>query len=166
MNAKQRAVEIYNEHLHLAATDGRLFRKTVMDQLMAELGLSLASAATHYNNTKKAAPVEGLGRPAAPKGVRKVSDKKGKTEPEVDDNDCFSVIELVATENGNNQVGRCQSFILQGDASEKFDEKVKAWPKRSWVMIQGLGPNSGDTFRLRDGEREIKRFTAWEPMPV
>ena len=52
MSAKDRAVEIYNHHLALASTDGRGFRKTVMDQLMAETGCSLAAAATHYNNAK------------------------------------------------------------------------------------------------------------------
>ena len=72
MNAKQRAIEIYNHHLALASTDGRGFRKTVMDQLMAETGCSLAAAATHYNNAKKlAAPVEGLGRAPVPKGIRR-----------------------------------------------------------------------------------------------
>lgn len=52
MNAKERAIEIYKQHLGLASTDGRLFRKTVMDQLMAETGCSLAAAATFYNTVK------------------------------------------------------------------------------------------------------------------
>ena len=52
MNAKERAVEIYRQHLHLASTDGRQFRKTVMDQLIAETGCSLAAAATFYNIVK------------------------------------------------------------------------------------------------------------------
>jgi hypothetical protein len=47
---------------------------------------------------------------------------------------------------------------MQGDASEKFDEKIEAWPTKSWVLIQGLGPNSGEIFRLEAGEKEIKRF--------
>ena len=154
MNAKQRAVEIYNAHLELAKTDGRLFRKTVMDQLMAETGCSLAAAATHYNNAKKAAPVEGLGRAAAPKGLKKPgSSTKGKKEELQDDNECFSVLEIV----GGN-VARCQSFLTQGDASEKYDEKVVAWPKSTWVLIQGLGPNSGDAYKLDAGEREVKRY--------
>ena len=154
---KERALEIYNEHLHLAATDGRLFRKTVMEQLMKEFNASTASVATHYNNCKKAVPVNGLGRATVAKGVRK-STGKGKDKGLVPDNECFTVIELVPTES-NFTVGRCQSFLLQGDASEKFDEKVAAWPGISWAMIQGLGPNSGENFKLDAGEKEIKRYS-------
>lgn len=154
MNAKQRAIEIYNNHLALASTDGRGFRKTVMDQLMAETGCSLAAAATHYNNAKKqAAPVEGLGRAPAPKGLRKPGGKGKKQEDLQDDNECFTVIEI-----RDGAVGRCQSFLMQGDASEKFDQKAEAWPRSTWVMIQGLGPNSGDTYKLDAGEKEIKRY--------
>lgn len=157
MNTKERALEIYNQHLALASTDGRSFRKTVMDQLMSEMGISLASAATHYNNCKKAAPVEGLGRAPVSKGVRKPGSSKGKDKVDVPDDECFSVLELIP--NGEAySVGRCQSFILQGDASEKFDEKVEAWPKASWAMIKGLGPNSGETYKLDSGEKEIKRY--------
>lgn len=160
MNAKDRAIEIYNHHIALASTDGRLFRKTVMEQLMAETGCSLAAAATHYNNAKKlAAPVEGLGRAPIAKGVRKMGGKSSKKgEPIQDDNECFSVIELVKTESGFS-VGRCQSFLLQGDASETYDRKVLAWPNMHWVMIQGLGPNHGDTFKLQPGEQQIKRYS-------
>ena len=155
MNAKQRAIELYNQHIALASTDGRGFRKTVMDLLMAETGCSLAAAATHYNTAKKAVPVEGLGRAPAPKGLKKPGAGKAKpADPEVADDDCFSVLEITAA----GDVGRCQAFILQGDASEKFDDKVLAWPNCTWVMIQGLGPNSGDTYKLSPGEKEIKRY--------
>jgi len=157
MNAKDRALEIYNHHLALASADGRGFRKTVMDQLMAETGCTLAAAATHYNNAKKAVPVEGLGRAPVAKGVRKPT-SKGKDKAVIPDNECFSVLELVAGDGANFHVGRCQSFVLQGDASEKFDEKVVAWPNASWVMIQGLGPNSGESFKLDAGEKEVKRY--------
>ena len=158
MNAKQRAVELYQQHIALASTDGRLFRKTVMDTLMAETGCSLAAAATHYNSAKKAAPVEGLGRAPVPKGLVKPGSKKSKgTNPEVDDDDCFAVIELV-NRDGDQSVGRYQSFILQGDASEKFDEKVEAWPNSGWVMIKGLGPNHCDIFKLAAGEKMIKKY--------
>jgi hypothetical protein len=53
------------------------FRKAVMAKLMEEFGVTLASAATHYNEalieTRKKTPeaVEGLGRPADKKGGRK-----------------------------------------------------------------------------------------------
>jgi len=158
MNARERAVEIYNQHIALASIDGRLFRKTVREQLMAETGCSGAAASTHYNNCKKAhAPIEGLGRAPTPAGIRKPGGK-GKGTDVVPDNECFSVIELIARDSGQI-VGRCQAFLLQGDASEKFDDKVVAWPNSTWVMIQGLGPNSGDTFKLDTGEKEIKRYT-------
>lgn len=158
MGNKEISAEIYAKHLHLASTDGRLFRKTVMDEIMERTQCSLAASATYYNNCKKAAPVEGLGRAPAPKGVQKPGSKKPKADdPEVADDDCFSVLELVQRD-GNIQVGRCQSFVMQGDASEKFDDKVVAWPTCSWVMIKGLGPNSGDTYKLGAGEKEIKRY--------
>lgn len=158
MNAKERALEIYNHHLELASTDGRSFRKTVMDQLMAETGCTLAAAATHYNNAKKAVPVEGLGRAPVAKGVRKMPGK-GKDKTMVPDSECFTVLELIPNSENSFHVGRCQSFILQGDASEKFDDKVAAWPGNTWVMIQGLGPISGETYRLDDGEKEVKRYS-------
>jgi hypothetical protein len=161
MNAKDRALEIYNQHLALATANGRSFRRTVMDQLQAETGCSVAAAATHYNNAKKSVPVDGLGRAPIPKGVRKAS-SKGKDKGVVPDNECFTVIELVPVENGTPHVGRCQSFLMQGDASEKFDEKIEAWPTKSWVMIQGLGPNSGESFKLDANEKEIKRHVPLE----
>lgn len=49
--AKERAVELYNQHIALATTDGRLFRKTVMDTLQTEFNCSVA-AATEYNQLK------------------------------------------------------------------------------------------------------------------
>lgn len=57
---------------------GAAFRKTVMDGAVKKFGISLASAATHYNHALKmarlAAPtsVEGLGRPEDKKGGRPV----------------------------------------------------------------------------------------------
>lgn len=154
MSAKQRAIEIFNQHIELAKAGDRGFRKTVMDQLMSETGCSLASAATHYNNAKKqAAPVEGLGRPAVTKGARLIT--KGKASVEIqDDADCYTVLELV-----DDNVARSRSHLLQGDASESFDSKIVAWPNTVWVMVQGLGPNPGETFKLAEGEKEIKRFT-------
>ena len=157
MNTKVRAQEIYDQHLALATTDGRNFRKTVMDQLREETGCSVASAATHYNNCKKqAAPVEGLGRAPAPKGLRKPGGKGKVSVPLQPDNECFSVIEL----NTENTVGRCYSFLMQGDASETFDTKTESWPASDWALIQGLGPISGDKFKLDFDEKEIKRYSA------
>ena len=156
MNAKDRAEEIFNSHIALAVTDGRLFRKTVMEQLKDETGCSQAAAATHYNNAKKlAAPIEGLGRAEVPAGVRKMPAKGKKQIETIPDNECFSVIEVIA-----GAVGRCQSFDTQGNASENFDERVMYRPETTWLLIQGLGPNSGDSFKLEAGEKEIKRHTA------
>ena len=151
---KDTAVLIYAKHIALASQDGRLFRKTVMDEIMSTCNCSLAAAATFYNNAKKAAPVEGLGRAAVPKGVVRPGSGKAKPANNIqDDDDCFTVLEI----DGEGAVARCQSFSMQGDASEKFDDRVMAWPHCTWVMIQGLGPNSGDKFKLTDGEKEIKR---------
>jgi hypothetical protein len=156
MSAKDRAIELYEQHIALASTDGRLFRKTVMDTLQAEFNCSVAAAATHYNHAKLAHPVEGLGRAPVAKGVRKASNKTKPAELQAD-NECFAVIELV--QEGNDAVvGRCLTFLMQGDASEAFDSKIVNWPNSSWVMIQGLGPNHSETYKLDAGEKEIKRY--------
>lgn len=157
MDIKSRAIKIYNSHIELATSNGRLFRKTVMQQLMAETGCSEPAAATHYNTAKKSSPVEGLGRAAVAKGVRKITMGKGKPTVVIPDAECYSVLELVPHNEGF-VVGRCRSFDLQGDASESFDERCEGWSDARWVMIQGLGPNSGDTFRLEPEEKVIKRY--------
>lgn len=157
-SAKDRAVELYNQHIALASTDGRLFRKTVMDTLQTEFSCSVAAAATHYNNAKKAheasnGAIAGLGRAPAPKGVRKPGSGKTKKDEDLQpDNECFAVIEVLK----DGTVGRTQTFLMQGDASEKYDEKVGYRPDIHWVMMQGLGPMSGDNFRLGAGEKIIK----------
>ncbi len=152
---KKRAIEIYQEHIALAATDGRLFRKTVREQLMAETGCSEAGASTHYNNCKKAsAPIEGLGRAPVPKGVCKPGSKDKPGTTIQDDDECFTVMEVI-----DDEVCRTESFHMQGDASEAFDSKIELWPRTDWVMIEGIGPNSGDKFKISHGEREIKRYS-------
>jgi hypothetical protein len=152
MTPKEKATRIYEQHIALASTDGRLFRRTVREQIMAELPCSGAAASTYYNNCKKAHdPIEGLGRAPMPKGVRKAG-KPGKEQLQ-DDNDCFTVIEVI-----NDKVARCKSFLMQGDASESFDSKIETWPNVKWVMIQGLGPISGDEFKLEPGEKIIKQY--------
>ena len=161
MSAKDTAIEIFNKHIGLATSDPKAFRKTVLNELIERSGgtMSMAAAATHYNTAKKAAtPIEGLGRAPLAPGVRKMAGKTAKVTDLVPDEECFTVIELVQGENSKT-VGRCQSFIMQGDASEKFDEKVEAWPFVEWVMISGLGPNHGDSFKLGQGEVEIKRYS-------
>jgi hypothetical protein len=153
MNAKQRANELYQQHIGLATSDPRLFRKTVMDTLMAETGCSLAAAATHYNNAKKVSPVEGLGRAPAAPGTRKNASKGGKNEI-TPDNECFSVLEVLK----DGTVGRCVCYEFQGEAGEAFEDKPAAWPNSTWVMIQGIGPNSGEAYKLDDGEKELRRY--------
>ena len=153
MTPKEIATRIYEQHIALASTDGRLFRRTVREQIMAELGCTGAASSTYYNNCKKAHdPIDGLGRAPMPQGVRKVG-KPGKEQLQ-DDNECVSVIEIV-----DDKVARCKSYLMQGDASESFDSKTETWPKSTWVMIWGLGPNSGDEFKLEAGEKEIKRYS-------
>lgn len=159
MNTRVKAQEIYNQHIALASTNGRLFRKTVMDQFMSEMGVTLASAATHYNNCKKAAtPVEGLGRPPVAKGVRRPGANKGKADELQDDDECYTVLELLKHKDGMT-VGRCCSHLLQGDASEDFDSRVQYKPSAVWILIKGLGPNHGDPFKLSANESEITRYT-------
>lgn len=159
MSNKEKALEIYNRHIALASTDGKLFRKTVMDEIMRELNASISSAATLYNTAKKTIPVDGLGRPDRPATAHSILEKKPLTKLSLKpENECFAVIEIV-----DGLVGRYQSFEMQGDASEIFDEKIVAWPNSEWIMIQGLGPNHGDKFSIKDTEKEIKRY---KPKPV
>lgn len=164
MNIKTRARELWKEHQGIASSNPRLFRKTIMDTLIQEFGCSVASAATQYNNVKnESAPVDGLGRASTARTVRRAA--PGRTaEPEVDDDDCFSLVELIKKDSGLS-VGRTRTFILQGDASESFDSAVTAYPNSSWVMLQGLGPMHGETYRLRGKEKEIRRYdTAAAPV--
>lgn len=154
---KDIAMNIYLESSNLAEQDKKNFRKTVMEKIMFATGCSLAASATYYNNCKKSIPINGVGRTVSGRVVKKSS---GKNELQVElqpDNECFTVIELVEDDDGNEIVGRCQSFLTQGDASEHFDERVHLFGKSKWMMIQGLGPNSGDTFKLSLDEKEIKR---------
>lgn len=159
MSAKERAIELFNEHIALATTDGRKFRKTIMETLMAETGCTEAAAATHYNQAKKqAAPIEGLGRAPVSKNVKRPSSRGRVQEDVQDDDECYTVLELLKHEDCVT-VGRCRSYLLQGDASEAFDERVDYNPNNEWVMIKGLGPLHGETYKLSATEKEIKRYT-------
>jgi hypothetical protein len=74
--AEQNALRVKGE-VYSGPKANTAFRKAVMTKLMDEFGVTLASAATHYNEAlivvRKATPeaVEGLGRPADKKGGRK-----------------------------------------------------------------------------------------------
>lgn len=156
------AERIFRQHLHMAATDGRVFRRTVMDQIMAESGCTDSSAATQYNNVKKRLVNEipaGLGR--QPKVSPQANPDSGQPAVDEDDPsfglDCWTVVELTGGEPWT--VGRTRSYQTRGDASEDFDTSVTRWPSSSWVMIQGLGPISGTNYRLGAGEVEVNRYT-------
>jgi hypothetical protein len=157
-NAKQRAIEIYQQHIALASTDGRLFRRTVLEQLEAETGCTRAAASTHYNNAKKGhAPIEGLGRPEVPETVRKMPKGTAKQQ-EVSDEECYTVLELLPVESLVT-VGRTHSFEGLGLARIKLKEMVARAPTRQWKLIQGLGPNSGDSYKLAADEKIIDEYS-------
>lgn len=154
-DAKTRAVELFNEHLHLVQTNQKLFRKTILDTIIAEFTtpektFSVASAATHYNNAKKAAEaaglVAGLGRVSIP--GEKVPNADG-TMP-FDDCDCITVCEVC-----ENVVRRTQSFINEELARKTYQERLKSRFQGTWKLIKGLGPNVGDTYKLADTELEL-----------
>lgn len=154
MSLKERAQELWNQRVATAAKDPRAFRGGIIETLKAEFGCSTATASTQYNNVKKRSPpVEGLGR--AP-GVKRQPKAVNPVETEDADSACYSVIEL--TPHGKSyQVGRTRAFILQGDASEIYDTACQSYPNSVWVMIKGIGPFHGDSYRLASGEYEIKR---------
>ena len=155
---KDTAQIIYTKHIGLASTDGRNFRKTVMDEIMATCGCTLAASATFYNNCKKAgAPIEGLGRAPVAPGTRKPNATKSTNDELQADNDCFTVVEMLKHNDGYT-AGRCRSYLMQGDASEAFDDRIKYKPPTIWVMISGLGPNHGDAFKLWGAEKVIKQY--------
>lgn len=154
-----RAKELFQEHIAMASVDGRKFRRIILDTLMAE-GCTVSAASTHYNKAKNAtAPVAGLGRAAVAPGVRRPGAAAQQQDDLQADDECFTVIELLKHRDGTTSVGRCRSHLLQGDASEDFDSRVKWRSATTWVMIRGLGPNSGDNFKLSATEEEIKRYT-------
>lgn len=79
------------------------FRKEVMGFLMEEYGVTLASAATHYNDAfktvKAAAPasVEGLGRPEDKKGGRKPRVPAGAAEAPAEVPDAEAQVQTLFT---------------------------------------------------------------------
>lgn len=154
MNLKERAQELWNQRVATAAIDPRAFRGGIIETLKAEFGCSTATASTQYNNVKKRnPPVEGLGR--AP-GVKRRPQVDKPIDPADADSTCYSVIEL--TPHGKSyRVGRTRAFILQGDASEIYDTACQSYPGSVWVMIKGIGPLYGESYKLASGEYEIKR---------
>lgn len=163
MSTKETTIDIWNKHLTMATTDGHSFRRTVIDEIMSTLGCTRAAASTLYNNCKKTSPsVEGLGRTVKTSTMTKTNKDK---EQLLDDNECYTVIELLRHKD-DMSVGRCRSYLFQGEASEDFDMRVNYRPTKTWVMIKGLGPISGDTYKLQTGEVEIKRYEPINEMIV
>jgi len=168
-NAKLRAIEIYAQHIALASTDGRLFRKTVREQLMAETGCSDPAASTHYNNAKKDyeakhGTIEGLGRAPQAAGVRKMN-KGTPAQQEQSDEECYTVLELTPVESLIT-VGRTHSFEGLGLARIKFKEMIARHPKSKWKLILGLGPNSGDSYKLAADEKILVEYPEPDPTPA
>lgn len=151
-DAKSRANELFQEHKHMIGVNQTEFRRTVMQTLMAEFGISLASSATHYNNAKKAAQSTGdaevanLGRLATSSASKQV-DEDGVP---FNDEDCITVCEVVG-----EIAGRSQSFLNEEAAREKYQERLKSRIPSTWKLIKGLGPNPGEAYKLREGEIEL-----------
>lgn len=152
---RQRANELYQQHLHLRDSNYTLFRRTIMDQLQTEFDVSVASAATHFNTARQQA------QPApAVSGHRRIRQARG-SRPDRSlkpDGECYSVMELVDDESGTFIVGRYRSFLDLESAQLHYQQRFTAWPAAVWVLVQGLGPNSGDPYRLDAGERELQRY--------
>jgi hypothetical protein len=162
--AKERAVELFNANIGMIEEINQTeFRRHVMNTLIEEFStpekeMTIAAAATHYNNAKKLAEsqglVSGLGRstPAPVAGTTIIKPKKTVEKKTIDDDACFTVVEVVGGETR-----RTMSFIANGDASEHFEACYLSFPEHSknWRLIQGLGPNSGEPFRLQAGEKDI-----------
>ena len=162
MSNQTRAMEIFNQHLAMASVDGRTFRRTVREQIMAELGSSGSAASTYYNNCKKeheekVGEIPGLGRGHVAPGNRKVEpahSPKPMIDEEVPEELCFTVLEV----DNLGEVGRTQSFIFQEDAGECLKSRRVSWPKSTWVLVQGLGPNPGEIYKRINGT-ELGRYS-------
>jgi hypothetical protein len=96
--AEQNALRVKGE-VYSGPKANTAFRKAVMTKLMDEFGVTLASAATHYNEAlivvRKATPeaVEGLGRPADKKGGRKKKEAPAAEAPAAPDANTSDVAE-------------------------------------------------------------------------
>lgn len=157
---RERAIEIYQQHCALLDQDRRLFRKTVMDQLQSELGISLPSAATHYNTARQHFnPALATTADPAVRVVRPGGTPRKKTAVKPDDQ-CYAVIEITADSSGTAVVGRYRSFLERPEAENYYQTRMVTWPGSTWVLVNGLGPNSGDPYRLEAGERELRRYSA------
>lgn len=149
-NTKERALEIFKEHLHLIPTEGQtVFRKTVMTQIMAEFLTNLSSAATHYNNAKKTAENQNLIT-----GVGRNNASKKNTDSSSEN--CYTVCEVIVNEATNTQVvNRTRSYFTEEEARAVRKQRMSRPSESVWKLIKGLGPNVGDTYKLDETEIEL-----------
>ena len=86
------------------------FRKAVMTSIMEDFGITLASAATHYNHAfitqKEADPasVEGLGRPEDKKGGRKPKVRAEAAAPDFVDAEAVVPTEFSVFKKANSEL--------------------------------------------------------------
>ncbi len=143
MNAKELALKLFDDHIDMAYTDPKGFRKLIMDTLREKIGCSIPASATHYNNAKKSrAPIEGLGRLPSGKG-------KGNKTVQLEQEqllECFSTIELVG-----ESVGRTYSYSTVAEAEKEANSRLNRHGG-VWLVIKGMGPNPGEKFKLESGE--------------
>jgi len=167
MGTKERAIELFKQHLSMVATDQTRFRRTVMVTLQQEFNISVASSATHYNTAKKLSEIEGwcptgLGREKVISTNHSIASNATSSEKNshgndksVDDEDesCFTVIEVI-----EGRVGRTESFGDVGEARDRIYHRRQMSCFEKWKLIVGLGPNPGEEYRLRNtrGEMEIE----------
>lgn len=122
------------------------FRKTIMSQIMDDFGITLASAATHYNHAFKeckaanAALVEGLGRAEDKKGGRKPKAVTVETdvtdETPVETETVAEVVEDVKLYNVLKKKG--DSLVLLGVTLEEATaavEKAAKGKKAALYMV-------------------------------
>jgi hypothetical protein len=167
MDIKERAKEIFFQHIHLYGIDGKAgigFRQTVVKQIEAEFGVDASQSASRYNTIlkeyKKAngldkAPAAGTTVVSGAAGVE--ADKKTNKKDKDEDADCWSIIELVDRGTGKLTVGRFRSELKLVDAEDVFDAKVQTFPDTNWVLIKGIGPLHGAVYELGDDEEELRR---------
>jgi hypothetical protein len=149
-NVSKRAIELFNNNIPMIADNPTTFRRKVMQTLVAEYSISVAAAATYYNNAKKLAVNSGLvtefGRVQA--AAARDVDKFGNSI--LSESECYTVLELT-----NDIVTRTKSYLYEDDATTAYNKKLNSRFSGTWKLIKGMGPNVGDTYRLQDGEVEL-----------
>lgn len=161
---KTRAYEVFVANLHVAQTNQTVFRRLVVDIIIAEFAtpdkpMSLAASAAHYNTAKKRAEAEGLvsglGRPPKDPGEAK-PEKAGSSKLLFDDSDCITVLEVI-----DGVVTRTGSYLDEGLARKKLAERRSSKFPTTWKIIKGLGPNVGDVYKLVDLEVDLEAETPY-----